>query len=154
MNNINGVYDVFDTIGAIYKYMEGSPKKHLAYEKLLNRLGITKGKTALHAFSDTRWTARSDNQETILNVLPAVLCMLQDMSAQGDSATDGLLVRLQKFKFIVVCLVLRKCFALSRSLREFLQNEDMDLVSCVSGVQSLKESITSMRNDKFREIHQ
>ena len=48
INEIAPVKDLFDTIGCIYRFMEGSPKRHAAYEKMLQAKGITKGKTALH----------------------------------------------------------------------------------------------------------
>ena len=36
----------------------------------------------------------------------------------------------------------------SRSVSECLQHENMDLVSAVSGVQSLKDSLSSFRNEE------
>jgi hypothetical protein len=74
--------------------------------------------------------------------------MLEAMSEEGESAADGLLVRMRKLKFIASCIVLKKCFALSRSVSEYLQHENMDLVSAVSGVQSLKDSLSSFRNEE------
>lgn len=148
INEIAPVKDLFDTIGCIYRFMEGSPKRHAAYEKMLQAKSITKGKTALHSFSDTRWTARSDNLETVVNTMPALLAMLKEMSDEGDSAAEGLLIRMQKFKFVLGCQILRKFFLLSRSISEYLQHEDMDLVTAVSGIDSLKSSLSALRNEK------
>ena len=139
--------DVFDTIGAIYHYLEGCPKRHAVYEEQLRIHGITKGKQALHSLSDTRWAARSDNLHGVVNTLPAIISMLKKISGEGESAAEGLLVRLQKLKFVVSCLVLEKCFGLSKSVSEYLQHQNMDLVSAVSGVQSLKDQLSSLRNE-------
>ena len=68
------------------------------------------------------------------------------MSEEGESAADGLFVRMQKLRFIASCIVLKKCFVLSRSVSEYLQRENIDLVSAVSGVQSLKDFLSSFRN--------
>ena len=116
------------------------------YEEKLQVHGISKGKIALHTLSDTKWTARSDNLEVVFNTLPAVIYMLETVSEEGESAADGLLVRMQKLRFIASCIVSKKCFVLSRSVSEYLQCENMDLVSAVSGVQSLKDSLSSFRN--------
>ena len=74
--------------------------------------------------------------------------MVETMSEENGSAADGLLVRMQKLRFIASCIVLKKCFALSRSVSEILQCENLDLVSAVSGVQSLKDSLSSLRNEE------
>ena len=74
--------------------------------------------------------------------------MLETMSQEGESAADGLLVRMQKLRFIASGIVLKKCFALNKSLSEYLQRENVDLVSAVSGVQSLKDSLSSFRNEE------
>ena len=148
VNNVPSVNDVFDIIGSVYHYLEGSPKRHALYQEKLQVHGISKGKIASHTLSDTRWTARSDNLEVVFNTLPAIISMLEAMSEEGESAADGLLVRMRKLKFIASCIVLKKCFALSRSVSEYLQHENMDLVSAVSGVQSLKDSLSSFRNEE------
>ena len=68
VENISTVNDIFVTIGDIYRYMEGSPERHAVFESHLAAKGITNGKTVLHAYSDTRWTAQSENLEVVLNV--------------------------------------------------------------------------------------
>ena len=155
VNNVPTVNDVFDIIGCVYRYLEGSPKRHALYEEKLQVHGISKGKIALHILSDTRWTARSDNLEVAFNTSPAIISMLETMSEEGESAADGLLVRMQKLRFIASCIVLKKCFALSRSVSEYLQRENIDLVSAVSGavsgVQSLKDSLSSFRNEEIMD---
>ena len=140
--------DVFDIISCVYRYLEGSLKRHALYEEKLQVHDISQGKIALHTFSDTRWTARSDNLDVVFNTLPVIISMLKTMSEEGESAADGLLVRMQKLKFIASSVVLKNCFGLSRSVSEYLQREDMDLVSAVSGVQSLKNSLASFRNEE------
>ena len=88
-----------------------------------------------------------DNLDVVGNTLPAITSMLEKMS-EGESATEGLLIHLQKLKFVVSCFVLKKCFGLSKSVSEYLQHENMDLVTAVSGVQSLKEELSSLRNEE------
>ena len=75
VETVPSVKEIFETIGDIYRYMEGSPKRHKVYENHLKANAITSGKTALHSFSDTRWTTRTANLEVLLNVYPALLSM-------------------------------------------------------------------------------
>ncbi|XP_028416041.1 uncharacterized protein LOC114539612 [Dendronephthya gigantea] len=129
--------------------MEGSPKSHKRYENHLKANGITSGKTALHSFSDTRWTARTDNLEVVMNVYPALLSMFKEESEQNnDSVATGLLVRLIPFRFVAACQILVKCFSLSTHASEYLQREDMDLTSGVTAIQDLKATIASFRTDE------
>ena len=144
--NVAPVNDVFDIIGAICRYLEGSPQRHTLFKEKMKMYNIVKGKTALHSLSDTRWAARSDNLDPVINAFPAIISMLKEMSGKGESAADGLLVRMLPFKFIASCLIL-KSFLLSRCISEYLQREDMDLVSAVSGIQSLQDTLSSFRND-------
>ena len=116
--NISTVNDIFVTIGDIYRYMEGSPERHAVYESDLPAKDITNGKKSLHAYSDTRWTARSDNLEVVLDVFPTLLSMMEEQSNTGDNVATGLLVRLTTFRFMASCIVLKECFSSSRSASE------------------------------------
>jgi hypothetical protein len=147
VENVPAVSDVFDIIGAIYRYLEGSPQRHGVLAEKIKKHNIVNGKTALHSLSETRWAARSDNLDTILNIFPAIISMLQEMSENGESAADGLQVRMLQLKFVASCIILNRCFSLSRCISEYLQREDMDLVSAITGIQSLKDTLSSLRND-------
>ena len=149
VETVPSVKAIFETIGDIYRYMEGSPKRHKIYEDHLKANGITSGKTAMHSFSDTRWTARTDNLEVVINVYPALLSMFKEQSEQNnDGVATGLFVRLTPFRFLAACLMLEKCFSLSTHASEYLQREDMDLTSGVTAIQDLKASMTSFRSDQ------
>ena len=108
-----------------------APKWHALHNEHVKQKQITSGKTALHALSDTRWTARSDNLDTIMNVYLALLSMFQQMSHGGNGTATGLLFRIKQLNFVTACLVLQKCFSLSRHASEYLQNEEMDLLTAV-----------------------
>ena len=124
VENVSTVKTVFETIGDIYRFMNGSPKRHALYKEHVKQQQITSGKTALHALSDTRWTARSDNFDTIMNVYPALLSMFQQMSHGGNGTATGLLLLIKKFNFVTACLVLQKCFSLSSMLRNIYRMKE------------------------------
>ena len=141
------VKDVFSTIGSVYKIMEGSPKRNAVYEANLNRLSINSGRTALHAFSDTRWTGKADNLAATINTLPALIATLKDLQS-NDTTCEGLLVRIGSFEFLLQVLILKECFELSRYLSEYLQREEMDLVTAVDAVTTLIDTFSSLRNEE------
>ena len=143
---VSTVKAVFETTGDIYRFMDGSPKRHALYNEYVKQQ-ITSGKTALHALSDTRWIARSANLDTIMNVYPALLSMFQQMSHGGNGTATGLLLRIKQFNFVTACLVLQKCFSLSRHASEYLQNEGMDLLTAVVAIQDLKSAYQAMRSE-------
>ena len=126
--------------------MEGSPKRHKVYENHLKANAITSGKTALHSFSDTRWTAHTANLEVLLNVYPAL------SEQNNDSVATGLLMHLIQFRFVAACLILKKCFSFSTRASEYLRREDMDLTSGVAVIDDLKATMTSFRSDQQFEM--
>ena len=64
----------------------------------------------------------------------------------NDTAT-GLLLRIKQFNFVTACLVLQKCFSLSRHVSEYLQNEGMDLLTAAVAIQDLKSAYQAMRSE-------
>ena len=127
--------------------MDDFPKRDALYNEHVKQKQITSGKTALHALSDTRWTARSDDLDTIMNVYPALLSMFQQMSHGGNGTATALLLQIKQFNFVTACLVLQKCFSLSRHASEYLQNEEMDLLTAVVAIQDLKSAYQAMRSE-------
>ena len=141
------VHDVFSTIGSMYKVMEGSPKRNAVYEANLKRFSIKDGSTALCAFSDTRWTARANNLDATLNILPALIATLKELKS-SDATCEGLLVRIGSFEFLLQLLIVKECFEFSRYSSEYLQREEMDLVTAVDTVTSLFNTFSSLRNEE------
>lgn len=141
------VRDVFSTIGSIYKVMEGSPKRNAVYVANLKRFSIKDGRTALRAFSDTRWTGRANNLDTTLNTLPALIATLRELQS-NDATCEGLLVRIGSFEFLLQLLILKECFEFSRYSSEYLQREEMDMVTAVDAVTTLINTFPSLRNEE------
>ena len=72
--------------------------------------------------------------------------MFQQMSHGGNGTATGLLLQIKQFNFVTACLVLQKCFSLSRHASEDLQNEGMDLLTAVVAIQDLKSAYQAMRS--------
>ena len=54
--------------------------------------------------------------------------MWQQMSKKNkNGVVTSLLVRIKQIRFVAACLVLQKCFSLSRHASEYLQSEETNL---------------------------
>ena len=73
--------------------------------------------------------------------------MFQQMSHGVNGTATGLLLRIKQFNFVTACLVLQKCFSLSRHASEYLQYEGMDLLTAVVAIQDLKSAYQAMRSE-------
>ena len=116
--------------------MDGSPKRNAVYEANLKLFFVKEGRTVLRAFSDTRWTARANSLDTILNIFPALIVTLRELQSK-DATCEGLLVRIGPFEFLLQLLILKEFFEFSRYSSENLQREEMDLVTAVRSVITL-----------------
>ena len=141
------VQDVFNTIGAIYKELEGSPKREEVYKSYLKTYKIIEGRTALRSVSDTHWTAREDNLAATHNALQAIMVTVQELKG-GDSACLGLLKRINSFQFVLKLVILKDVFMLTRYASEYLQREDMDMVTAVDAMQTLTTHLKEFRNEE------
>ena len=141
------VKDVFETIGSIFTVMEGSPQRMAVYEENLKKFSVKEGRTALRAFSDTRWTARADNLAATVNTLPALIATLEELKS-SDAACEGLLIRIGSLEFLLKVLILKECFDRSRYASEYLQREEMDMVTAVDSVTTLVRQISSLRTEE------
>ena len=96
-----------------YAVVEGSPQRRTVYEDNLKKFSVQEGKTALRAFSDTRWTARADYLAPIVSSLPALFATLQELRSI-DKACEGPFIRIGTLDFLLKVLILKECFNRSR----------------------------------------
>ena len=65
------------------------------------------------------------------------------------------LVRVTSFEFLLKVIILKECFELSRYSSDYLQREEMDMVTAVDSVQSLISQVSTFRSElkysKFME---
>ncbi len=117
------------------------------FEEKLKLFSIKDGRTALRAFSDTCWMTKENNLAAVINTLPALISTLKELQS-SDATCEGLLVRIGSFEFLLQLLILKECFELSRYSSEYLQREEMDLVTAVDAVATLKNKFSSFCNDE------
>ena len=137
----SAVFDVIGTIYNIFRY----PARHTVFSNYLKNFKICEGRVEFCSKSDTRWQAREDNLRALLNTYPAVIASLEFLKDK-DEACRGLLTTLGSIEFICKVKLLQKVFSITRTVSEYLQKVNMDLVTAVDSVESLKKTINDIRN--------
>ncbi|KAF3856817.1 hypothetical protein F7725_017540 [Dissostichus mawsoni] len=108
----------------------------------------------LAKLSDTRWTCRALACRNLMDRLPAVLCVLQNISTEnhGDRSIDaqGLLAQID-LTFIGLLATFRKVFGNTKVLSDRLQSSSVDLAMAVDMVESLHDTFQEYRTETFSD---
>ena len=97
------------------------------------------GKAILQTLSNTRWAARADNLEIACKCLPALITALQHFTTDPEAV--GLLHVITKFTFVFTIHVLNKLLKYCKSVSDYLQTEDLDLVAALKAISDLKTKV-------------
>ncbi|XP_056453653.1 zinc finger MYM-type protein 1-like isoform X2 [Gadus chalcogrammus] len=142
----------FSLLEKIYVYMSGSylHQKWLTVQKEM--YGGTPRE--LQKLSDTRWACRAVACRNLMDRLPAVLCVLQNISAENlrDGSIDarGLLAQID-LTFIGLLATFRKVFGDTKLLSELLQSPSVDLAMAADMVESLLDTFQEYRTETFTD---
>lgn len=151
------VFDFLGTVQFIYSYIEGSPIRHAIFERIAKENG-----SKLHTLkssSQTRWACRSEavkaiksNYNVLLEALEEITekCLISEMRAKGK----GILHQMKTFEFIFCLTMMQPILEMILKVSAVLQTENLDLLTAMSIVKSLKSSLSSMRNSpQDEEFH-
>lgn len=153
------VRNFFGTVGALYDFIEGSTKRHGAFQAIREAVHMEAGSESsggyrtLHSMSSTRWSARVDNCKALLNNLLGVVRTLETISTSSnyDRKTAGDAVGLLKsldFKFCLALVIMSDLLAVSHVVSKSLQSPKLNIAAAASQVQCLKDEIASRRADE------
>ncbi|XP_025190524.1 protein FAM200B-like [Melanaphis sacchari] len=145
-------FDFFGTIQLIYNFIESSCTRHATLEKVANSANI-KLKT-LKSVSNTRWACRAKAVSAVKSDYGPILIAIQeigDATKQPDVRAKalGLIHQMKTFDFIFAQQMLHPILTLILKVSMALQSSNLDLITAVSLIKSLKLSLKSMRNDKY-----
>lgn len=151
-------FDFFGTIQLIYNFIESSCTRHAILEKVANAANI-KLKT-IKSVSNTRWACRSEAVSAIKANYSALLIAIKqisDTTKQPDVRAKalGLIHQMQTFNFIFALQMLNPILNTILKVSMALQSSNLDLLTAVSLVESLKLSLESLRNkeDSFTNVY-
>lgn len=108
----------------------------------------------LQRLSETRWACRHIACRTVLDRLPAIIRVLEEMAAEhsGDRSVDarGLLAQID-LQFIGLLVTCTKVFGDARYLSDLLQSPTLDLCSAVDLVEALVKRFQDYRDETYFE---
>ncbi|KAL3973698.1 hypothetical protein ACER0C_024905 [Sarotherodon galilaeus] len=106
----------------------------------------------LQRLSDTRWSSRHIACRNIMDRLPAILRVLEEISSENNAQraveAKGILVQMD-LNFVGCLALFRKVLSDSNMLSEMLQSKTVDLSKAINLVESLKETMVYYRTESF-----
>lgn len=141
--------EFFALLQRLYVFTSGSyvHPKWLAVQKEM--YGSTR---ELQQLSDTRWASRFLALRTIMDRLPALKRVLQEMAQErrGEKSSEarGLLAQID-LEFVVHLVTLRKVFGETKLLSDMLQSPTLDLSRAVDLVEALVQTLNDFRQESF-----
>ncbi|KAL7374657.1 hypothetical protein ABVT39_004753 [Epinephelus coioides] len=106
----------------------------------------------LQQLSDTRWACRFLALTNIMDRLPALKRVLQEVAQErrGEKSSEsrGLLAQID-FEFVVHLVTLRKLFGETKLLSDMLQSPTDDLSRAVDLVEALAQTLNDFRQESF-----
>ena len=150
------VKNMMTTVRKLSEFFNNSPKRqqHLV-EKIKEQLPDNNHRVLINACR-TRWVARIDGMDRIVEMLLPVASALEDISMNRggdenwniDSRNDAQsLLNAITFQFIVAIVVVRHILDLTRPLTLKLQRKEIDLVKAKEEISLLKNALADMRRD-------
>jgi len=151
------LFDFLGTVQFVYSFIEGSPMRHVIFEKITKVDGAHV--QTLKSCSVTRLACRAEAVNAIKNNYGAILqalkainvkCSIPEMRAKGQ----GFLYQLQTFSFIFYLHMMQVILQLVLKVSSALQTSLSELLTAVMIIKTFKQSLISLRNDSqhFKSI--
>lgn len=141
----------FGTVEALYVFFQASTKRHAIFVQTQGELHLQMTVTLKH-LSDTGWACRIDSLKALNKSFPAIIKSLEkiiDEDTDGKTVCEavGLHTVICSFQFVFAFVVLLDLLLHTKSLSDYLQQDDLDFISAVDMVQSLISLIKDKRTD-------
>lgn len=157
--NIREIQKCMAIISQIYNFFHTPKRQHCLKSKLEEYCPESK-KQKLVGMCKTRWVERHDSVIVLVELFPAVIAALEEISfwKDKDASTHASLIHasLLKSDFLISLLCLSKLFAVTKQLCEYLQSITLDLKKALNYVDSVIESLEDMKINVdciFKEIY-
>ena len=142
----------FGVLQNLYTFLEASPHRHAKLEAVIFQVTSKPRIKSMKKLSDTRWACRIDAILAVYENYSAILTALdeiQDNSSNGRVSSEACGLRHQMLKFdFLICLVVQKdLLSKCQTISNYLQKEDIDIVSALQVVDSTVKTLQSMRNE-------
>lgn len=144
----------FSLVQKLYTFMSGS-YVHTKWLKKQKEM-YDGAPRELQRLSDTRWACQQKACKTILDRLPAIVSVLEEITEErhGDRSVDarGLLTQID-FQFVWLLVTMTRLFGEARCLSDALQSPNLDLSLAVDLVDGLVQTLKDFRTEThFEEL--
>lgn len=150
------VRNCMGTIAKICNFFKSPKRQNILKEKIEKSNNETK-KQKLKQLCATRWIERHDSVLTFLELQEATLDALTDIQSWRDKDVSAeayaLIKSIQSTEFQVALKITAKVFAISLPLSKFLQSTNIDLMAAMSFARSIKNDLSSLRENAEIEFH-
>ena len=162
------VRDMMATVRKLSEFFNNSPKRQQHLIKNIKELLPDNNHQVLINVCRTRWVARIDGMDRIVEMLLLVASALEDISLNrdengdrgrgdwnADSRNDAQsLLNAISFTFIVAIVVVRHILDLTRPLTLKLQRKEIDLLKAKDEISLLKNALADMQRNINRRHNQ
>ena len=166
------VKNMMSVVRSLSSFFSGSPKRqqHLK-EKVKSLLPASKHEVLIN-ICETRWIARLDGLDRIVELLLPVVCTIDDIANnrkvghedpdsgdwnQNSKTAAGKILPSITFEFITTLIIVRYILDLTRPATVKLQRKEMDLLKAHSEITSLKNVLKDLRSNidvEHRQLYQ
>ncbi|XP_060846033.1 uncharacterized protein LOC132925678 [Rhopalosiphum padi] len=131
-------------------FVEASPVRHAILERVSKDINLKL--RSLKTLSIIRWACRSEAIEAVKNNYSALLLCLEEISDKTNlsevrAKAKGLIFQMKTFDFIFSMHILSPVLIMIQKVSASLQSPNLDLLSAVSLVKSLREHLSKLRSD-------
>ena len=156
------VRNMMGTVRKLSSFFSNSPKRqHHLVNKIKSLLPTSKHRVLIDVCR-TRWIARIDGLDRIIELFNPILATLEDIRLNrndgGDAAGTGnwnsnsrddaqALSNAVNFQFIISLVIVRYILDLTRPVTVKLQREEMDILKAEQEISNLKDALNDFRED-------
>ena len=154
---------MMNVVRALSDLFNNSPKRQQCLIAKIRELLPNNNHRVLIEVCRTRWISRIDGMDRIVQLLPAIISLLEDITLNSDIQVDENttignwniksrndaqnLINAVTFPFIVSVVIVRHILDLTRPLTVKLQRKEMDLLKAKDEIASLKSDLSQMQAD-------
>ncbi|XP_011407856.1 PREDICTED: uncharacterized protein LOC105315057 [Amphimedon queenslandica] len=148
----------FGILQNLYCFLEASPHRHAKLQSIILQVISKPRIKSIKKLSDTRWSCRSDAILAVFENYIAIVKALEEIEESSHigriaSEANGLINQLTTFEFILCLIVMKNLLVKSRTVSDYLQNEDVDIVSAMQVVDTTVKTLREMRTEaQFNKI--
>ena len=142
----------FGILQNLYSSLEASPHRHAKLESVIKEVNSKPRIMSVKKLSDTQWACRSDAVRAVSENFSPILKALDEIEQSArdgrvSAEAGGLRYQLLKFEFLLCLIVLKHLLFKCRCISDYLQREDIDIVSALQVADTTIKTLKEMRKE-------